>query len=272
MVNKIILDTDMGIFSDDVIALLFALKHPEIELSGVTSVYETAEKGASMSREMVELAKKQVPVCIGNNQTLEENPSQNSEAVDFLLDETQKHKGEYDLLCIGPLTNIAVAIKKNDRFCENIRKLFIMGGSINRSYTRYSTDPEYNIAVDPDAARIVFESSIDKLIVPLDVTMDAVVPRKDFEKLKELGDLERKAYDFTFQGKFGEEMHDSLALAVMTNPEIATIEKMPIKVNIYGNTLVGGENILEVCMNFDYKAFRNIFDEVVFDYKRIGRG
>ena len=268
MANKIIFDTDMGRFSDDVIALLFALKHPEIELLGITSVYETAEKGASMSREMIELAKKQVPVYIGNNQTLEENSFQNSEAVDFLLDESQKHKGEYDLLCIGPLTNIAVAIKKDERFCKNVRKLFIMGGSIHRSYTRYSIDPEYNIAVDPDAARIVFESSIDKLIIPLDVTMDGVIGKREFERLRELGDLERKAYDFTFQGKFGEEMHDSLALAIMTNPEIATIEKMPIKVDIYGNTLVRGENILDVCMNFDYKTFRNIFDGVVFNQKR----
>lgn len=192
MTYKIILDTDIGKFSDDVIALLFALKHPEIELKGVTSVYETAEKGAEMSREMIKLAKKQIPVYAGCTKTLEEMQSSDIKAVDFLIEETRKNKGEYNLVGIGPLTNIAMAIKKDERFQENIKKLYIMGGSIHRSYTRYSIDPEYNIAVDSEAARITLESSIDKLIVPLDVTMDAFIIKKEFERLKESGDLEKK--------------------------------------------------------------------------------
>src|SRR4030042_1847829 len=232
--HKILLDTDIGKFSDDIIALLFALKHPQAELKGITTVGEYHKEGADCAKEMVECAKKNIPVYNKDN------------AADFLAREINSHKREYDLVAIGPLTNIASAMAKEPDLLEKVNATYIMGGGVYRSYDPYDPfgnyTPEYNFAQDTKAAQTVISAKGNKVLVPLDATMYARIKKEELKKLRELGELERKAYELSSLYLFTEEMHDALALMALTTPEIFEkgIKKMPISIRDDGVVLIKG--------------------------------
>ena len=85
-------------------------------------------------------------------------------AVDALIRLAAESPGTLRVVCIGPLTNIALAVQKDPAFITNVASLWIMGGSIN---ARGNITPaaEYNIYVDPEAAAIVFEAGFEKVTV-----------------------------------------------------------------------------------------------------------
>ena len=285
--KKILLDTDIGPFLDDFAAILYALKSKEIELRAITSVYGNPELGAKLAKKLVDYSGEKIDVYIGETNPLEgeayrtrvvtrgilsddeikcnaEEMGIKRNAVDFLVREIIDNKGKYDLITIGALTNIALALRKNPEIAGNINHHYIMGGSI-----RYNPDfPEYNITCDPEAAEIVFNSKTAKTLVPLDATMQAKIRQEDFSKLAKLGKLERavlSAADFCFRSEqeIDTAMHDPLTLVIATNPEIAETEEMSLEVNFEGFTFPSTrsreESPISVCTGFNYNAFKDIF-------------
>jgi len=257
---KTLLDTDLGTFSDDILALLFLLKHPEIELKGITIVGEDKEIGADFTKQMLKSAGKQAPVYTGAKVPKE---SADNKAADFLVNEITSHKGEYNLVAIGQLTNVASALTKEPNLLAYLNSTYIMGGALYRSYELDSYTPEYNFAKDPKAAEKVVCAKGSKILVPLDVTMNAVVKEAELKKLKELGELERKSLELIDRCYLTEEMHDSLAVIAMTNPEITTIEKRQISIREDGVVLTEGTET-DVCLDFDYDKFKKIFDGIIY--------
>ena len=250
MIN-IIFDTDPGV--DDAFALLYALNHPNINVLGITTVFgnvpvETSTKNALILSEM---AHKCTIVYQGANKPLERkvtnypsfihghdglgdtNHPQSKfnasklDAAQFIINEINENSGNINLVAVGPLTNIANAIKQDPSIANKVNSLLIMGGSWLAG-GNITPVAEANIYNDPEAAEIVFKSGLPIIMVGLDVTHKVFLSQKDIDKLsslnnsgkflKKISNIYMKFYKDTkdMDGCF---FHDATAVIAMTNPE-----------------------------------------------------
>jgi len=156
--------------------------------------------------------------------------------------------GEITLVAIGPLTNIALAIRQEPHIIENVKEVFIMGGAI-----RYegNTTPlaEFNTYVDPHAAHIVFHSGMPITLTPLDVTYQCVLTKQDVERLlkidspitKFITDATRFYMEFhdEYQKIEGCVINDPLTLALTFMPEICDYQDLYVDVDLSGGVSMG---------------------------------
>ena len=192
--KKIIIDTDPGI--DDAIAILLALAaREELEVQALTTVNGNVdiEKVTQNACKILEVAgRMDIPVYKGNAKPLErprdhceefhgddglgnlgmkdsEKQIEEEHAVDFLIRKAREEKGELILVPIGPLTNIAQAVRQDPEFVHNVRELVIMGGAEHGG--NMSPHAEFNFWTDPEAAKIVFGAGFEKVtMIGLDAT------------------------------------------------------------------------------------------------------
>ncbi|HYM84102.1 MAG TPA: nucleoside hydrolase [Candidatus Dormibacteraeota bacterium] len=176
-----ILDVDTGI--DDSLALLYACASPEVELVAVTCVAGNvdARQVAENTRAVLELAgRPDVEVALGRETPLVRDlettpethgprgigyaelpparrPLSDRHAVDLLVEESRRRPGEITLVTLGPLTNLAVAMLREPELPRLLRRHVLMGGSY-RSPGNTAPTTEWNVHVDPDAARVVFRA------------------------------------------------------------------------------------------------------------------
>ena len=270
--KRIIIDTDPGI--DDALAFLLAAASPEIKLEALTATQGnvTVDKAARNALSVLELVKlTQVPVAqgsvfplvqpllasetthgesgIGNAQLPEPtNKPVPQHAVDFLIEKFLAEPGEISLFAIGPLSNVALAIRKEPRIVKAIKEMVIMGGAI-REGGNMSPLAEFNIFVDPHAAHIVFHSGIPITLIPLDVTHKCLIMRADVERINQvkspvasfIKDALSVYFDYYEETtKFeGSALHDPLTLATIIAPELLTLEKLYVDVDISGGISMG---------------------------------
>jgi purine nucleosidase len=175
----LILDVDTGI--DDALALLYAAASPEAELVAVTCIGGNvdARQVADNTRAVLELAGRgDVEVALGREQPLVRplettpethgprglgyaelpaaaRPLSERHAVDLLIDEARRRPAELTLVTLGPLTNLAVAVLREPELPLLLRRYVLMGGSY-RSPGNTAPTTEWNVNVDPDAAKVVF--------------------------------------------------------------------------------------------------------------------
>jgi purine nucleosidase len=193
--QKIIIDCDPGI--DDALALVFAHGDPGLEVCGITTVagnvgLDRTTANALRVRDFIGM--RDVPVIPGSAGPLlrpvldarhvhgasglagARLPGPASEpaaghAVDYLIDTISAAPGEITLIAVGPLTNIALAVRREPLLAERVRDFVIMGGSAGRG--NVTPAAEFNIAADPEAAAIVFGAGWTVTMVGLDVTLQA---------------------------------------------------------------------------------------------------
>lgn len=151
-------------------------------------------------------------------------------AVDALIRLTAEQPGEISIVCIGPLTNIAMAAIKDPSFVGNVKSLVIMGGS-NNARGNITAAAEFNFYVDPHAAKVVFESGFNIIVVPwAPLTLnDAVFNRAQLAEIEKIGTPLAKfftrvcgptlAFDESV-GIPGTTHPDSLSVAVLLHPEL----------------------------------------------------
>ncbi|MFN3491101.1 MAG: nucleoside hydrolase, partial [Anaerolineales bacterium] len=207
MTSKIIIDTDPGI--DDALTFLLALASPEIKLEALTSVHGNIgiDNTTRNALAVLELANaSHIPVARGcespiisrnyvsgknvhgitgiGNAELPEPKSKviNQHAIDFLIEKVNAKPNQISVFPIGPLTNIALAIRKEPEFVKNVKELVIMGGSIKQGGNATPL-AEFNIYADPHAAHVVFHSGIPIKLIPLDVTQQCLLTAKDIERI-----------------------------------------------------------------------------------------
>ena len=169
-------------------------------------------------------------------------------AVQFLIEKVLESPGEITIVPIGPLTNIAMAIRLEPRFAESVKELIIMGGAIRHEG---NTTPlaEFNTYVDPHAAHIVYHSGIPITLVPLDVTYDCILTPSDINRLKQMNTpLTQFIVDATrFYVEFHDEyqkiegcvINDPLALALVFAPELVETQSLYVDVDISGGVSMG---------------------------------
>jgi len=270
--KRIIIDTDPGI--DDALAILLALASPELSLGGLSVVHGNCslEQATTNGLSILELANAgHIPLAKGCELPLVQ-PSLlapethgntglgyaklpeprispiGQHGCDFLIEQVTSNPGEITLVAIGPLTNVAMAIRKEPKFAKSLKELVIMGGAIRHEGNTTALG-EFNVYVDPHAAHIVFHAGIPTTLVPLDVTYQCILTAQDVERLqkidspipkfvKETTDFYMEYHD-SYQGIKGCIINDPLALALTFAPELCDYEELPVDVDISGGVSMG---------------------------------
>lgn len=272
MPKRIIFDTDPGI--DDACAILLALASPEVSVEGLSVVHGNCslEQATTNALSVLELANAaRIPVVKGCELPLVQPsllapethgdtglgyaklPSPHTgpvtqHAIDFLIEKILASPGEITLLAIGPLTNIALAIRQEPRIVQALKEIIIMGGAL-RYEGNTTALAEFNTYVDPHAAHIVYHAGIPVTLVPLDVTYQCVLTQDDVRRLQEVespitkfvADATRFYMEFhdEFQKIDGCVINDPLALALAFAPELCTYRDLPVDVDISGGICMG---------------------------------
>jgi purine nucleosidase len=250
----IIIDTDPG--QDDAVAILLALASPELEVLGITAVagnvpLALTEKNA---RKICELAgRPDVKVHAGairpmvrslvtaeevHGKTGLDGPVlpepimalQDRHAVDYLVETLMaRPAGTITLCTLGPLTNIGLALVREPRIASRIKQIVAMGGGYFEG-GNVTPSAEFNIYVDPHAARLVFEAGIPLTLIPLDCTHQALTTAKRVEAFRAMNNRSGPAtaamldfferFDENKYGTDGGPLHDPCVIAWLLQPEL----------------------------------------------------
>jgi inosine-uridine nucleoside N-ribohydrolase len=275
MPTKVILDVDTG--TDDAVALMVAALSPDIELVGATSVNGNTtidfttentlrvfdwiglpeipvHRGMDRPLARSQVARGMATRIHGDLLDLPETSKaklQPGHAVDWLIDTYLASAGDIVLCPVGPLTNIAVAIQKEPRIVDAIPQIVIMGGA--HDHGNMTASAEFNIWLDPEAARIVVNCGRPIRMIPLDATHRALVSTEDAGRLRALGTPAGEAaarfvlkridgYDATqpMPHRAGAApVHDALAVCSIIDPSVVTAEHIPVDVEVYAELSVG---------------------------------
>jgi inosine-uridine nucleoside N-ribohydrolase len=274
--TPVILDVDPG--HDDAIAIMLACGSPELEVRAVTTVagnvpLEKTTRNAL--RVLTLIGRGDVPVGMGAEAPLV-RPLHTAEnihgesgldgpelsepafapdgrgAVQLVADVVEASAEPITLVPTGPLTNVATFLEEHQHLKANISRIVLMGGSIGPGNTTPAA--EFNIYVDPEAARIVFGSGMPIMMVGLDVTHEATAGPEEVRRLRDLGRVGEVAAELatfftsTYERVFGFEappIHDAVAVAAVVEPEILKTRPMRVEIECRGE-LTRGETVCDL--------------------------
>jgi inosine-uridine nucleoside N-ribohydrolase len=265
MAQKIIVDTDPGV--DDAMAIFFALRSPELEVIGLTTIFGNVHTDLATvnALRLLDIAgRPDVPVAKGadnpvavpyggpvafvhgddgqGNVDLPPSPRKaiGQTAAQFIVEQVMAHPGEITLVPVGPLTNIALALRLEPRIAEHVKQVVIMGGN---AFVPGNATPaaEANIHNDPEAADVVFGAPWEVVMVGLDVTHTVYM---DAEHIAEFGRIDHPMtqhiarilphYQAYFHKGFGIDgiyVHDSSAVAYVIDPSLFEVIRRPVRVD-----------------------------------------
>ena len=315
--HKVIFDTDFAIPpQDDGMALILALHSPEIEILGVTTVAGnfSMERATSDVLRVLEIDERiDIPVYRGADMPLvheksdyavrvhgewwsDEPPppppggfaAKQAEAMgaaEFIVQTVRAYPGEITILAIGPLTNVAMAIRQASDVAPNVKQIVIMGGAIARlpdGHGNVTPNAEFNFWVDPEAARAVLRSGIPIVLSPLNVSRKTGLTKEWYERMvatdTPITRLVRETMGPRFQSRpdASELMYDQVAVASLIDPSLVTTRELYVDVDDtpglnYGVS-VGGDQIwpgaegarrMSVQYDLDWERFITMFVERV---------
>jgi purine nucleosidase len=266
--RRLVLDTDMGSDVDDALCLALGLASPELEFNAVTTVGNESAERARISKRLLELggapgvpvfAGCRVPVLAGarfnwfgheGEGILEPGravPIEDEHAVDALLRLSREEPLE--IVAVGPMTNLAVALMKDPDFAGRVRSLTIMGGHIRHvEYGGHVFAPgvDYNLCADPEASYLVLRSGMPIRLVTADVTLQTRLTSADLARLEAVDSPFHRALCAAVRiwtpvqrrlfGRAGCEvdddctafLHDPLTLAVLYDESLCSFETLEI--------------------------------------------
>ena len=248
--RRFLVDTDTA--ADDPVALVMALRHPGVKLEAITVVAGNVpvDQGVQNALYTLELLGEHVPVFRGAEAPLlaplktsqfihgEDGmgeiglPLQGRKpypghAVDTLLQTAEHYPGEVELVTLGPLTNVAMALHRDPSFAGKVKRCVIMGGASDH-LGNMTPVAEFNVWVDPEAAKVVYSSCMPLKMVGWDISRKhAVFTPEESTKLRGVGtplaefcvDIQRVVHT-EWDGGF--ELADPIAMAVALDRAVAT--------------------------------------------------
>ena len=302
--KKVIIDCDVGV--DDALALILAFHSPELEVKAVTGVNGNVpldQVFENIQKVLYLIHPQHKPlIAKGADRPLqgktayahsvhgkdglggakidrkeEETGWQiyNGLADELITKMAREYPNELTLIATGPLTNLALALQKDSEGMRKLKEVVIMGGAV-RTKGNITPHAEFNIFVDPLAAKIVFDSDLPTSLVPLDVTHQVFLTSQMIEeRLKPINNsfsrfvIEAIGYDLTahrfLRGSELIYLHDPLAVGVVINPNLVRKEKLSLNVKIqegehYGHIseIEEGPKV-EVCLEVDAEKFLDLF-------------
>ncbi len=272
--SRVIIDTDPGV--DDAFALLLAMCSPQLHIEAITAVAGNVPLELTLPNalRMVEIARRtDIPVAAGAKAPLlrrlvtaayahgenglggavfpEPKTAPVAEpAADLIQRLVRKYPGEITLITLGPQTNIATALNADPGLAPLVRGITMMGGSLSGG--NITPAAEFNVYVDPEAARIVFQSGIPITMVGLDVTRKTALTDQHVATLASHNNPVSQAAALIGKNSLahhraqglpsGPNMHDSVAVAAFLDPAIVTTEPFYVDVETSGE-LTSGETL-----------------------------
>ena len=301
MSERILIDTDPGI--DDAMAILYAIAAPDIELVGLATIFGnvTTEIATRNALQLLELAGVAVPVARGADKPLRRDlappadfvhgaqgfgevrlpaPSRRADprpAARFIADTILENPGSITLVAVGPLTNIARALREAPEIAKAVKKVVIMGGAV-RTPGNVTAHAEANIWNDPDAAAEVFAVDWPLTLIGLDVTEAMTCGGPDLEPMRaaspKCGLFLNEAAQFYFRfheatrGFTGSYLHDPAAVICATHPEWFETVEAPLSVTVDGEALGrtregGSGHPQRIAIGVNAEAVRRRFLEIL---------
>jgi inosine-uridine nucleoside N-ribohydrolase len=273
--RQIIIDTDPGV--DDMVAIFLALRSPEVQVMALTAVagnvpLEVTQLNALRALEIA--GRTDIPVAAGASRPLQRHlvtapavhGTNGLSDVEFPAPKTRPvaesgpqlirrmvaaAPGRVSIVAIGPLTNVALALRADPQLASQIRDITIMGGSLSGG--NITPAAEFNSYVDPEAARIVYDSGASITMVGLDVTRRAVLNEERVSALEASGDAPARAaarimratlHRVGLTGANGGRLlvHDAIAIAALIDPSILTTQELRVEIETDGR-LTAGETV-----------------------------
>ena len=268
----VLIDTDPGI--DDALALLFAWNCPEIQVETITTVAGNVTMEAA-SQNLLRLLALRRPaprpiVAAGATGPLAralttatrfhgedglgdlpdwpavERMPASPDAVEAILAAVRRHERALTIVALGPLTNLALALKKDAATVGRAGRIVAMGGAVDVPGNVTPT-AEFNMYVDPEAAHRVFAAGLPLEIVPLDATRQAMLPRAGMRATlaRAPGALASRIQGFCERGfrisrsdgEQGMALHDPLAVGLALDPSLASWEPVRLAIGPDGETV-----------------------------------
>ena len=277
----VVIDTDIGDDIDDAFALGLALQSPELKVLGVTTAFGDTELRARLAERYLEAAGRgEIPVAAGVH-TETTNPMTQAayarrgperkyaDGVTFLLDQIRAHPGEVTLIAIGPLFNVQAAIERDPATFRKLKRVVMMGGSIERGYddaktgARRPPDPEWNILQDPKGAQALLAAGVPVFMMPLDSTqVHLEEPERDaiFAHGSPVTDQITLLYHQWRVDNWAHSptptLFDPVAVTYSFRPELCPAVPMHLEVDSKGFTRrTAGKPNAEVCLKSDEAGF-----------------
>jgi inosine-uridine nucleoside N-ribohydrolase len=293
-----LLDLDTGI--DDALALLLALRSPELDLVGLTCVAGnvTLLQVIRNTLGVLEAAgAPEIPVAAGAERPLRRRlttatffhgadgiggvplpPTRRAvipqSAPDFICHTADVHQNNLTLIAVGPLTNVACALQRDPSLPERVKRLIVMGGAalIPGNVTPAA---EANFHNDPEAADAVFRAGFDLTMIGLDVTLNALFEAERYRRLRDthvnptdpVARLALAVLSFYLKadlatGLTGSPMHDPLAVAVAALPNLVTCRDLHVQIETLG-TYTAGASVTNAAEKIERIEARGDHDDVV---------
>ena len=269
---KMILDCDTG--HDDAIALMVAAKHPGIELLGVTVVAgnQTLDKTLPNTLSVCQHLGLDLPVYGGMSLPMVRDQvvaadvhgksgldgpvfeplvkkAEEKHAVRYLIDTLMASDGDITLVPVGPLTNVAMAMRLEPAIVPRIRRICLMGGAAGLG--NVTAAAEFNFFADPEAAHVVFTSGVPIVMMGLDLTNTALATLPVIERMEAIGNKAGKLFGdimrFTLRsqavnGLEAGPVHDVTAVAYLVAPELFRTADAYVEIDLthgpcYGRTV-----------------------------------
>ena len=282
----ILIDTDIGDAVDDALALALAVASPELDVRGVTTVIDDVESKTRLAwKELGLFNRRDIPLAMGAPEPLldarlQTHPREfqvltpadripdiaRRTAASFIVETLMNSREKITLVPIGPLTNIALALKTEPRIKDRIERIVLMGGAFT------GTRIEYNVKRDSVAAAIVFGSGVPILAAGLDVTTPCRLRPEDLERLRI---VESPAARFLFrlieisQAETGEmfpTLYDPLAVALVFRPDLVETSEGKVDISLSEGAMRGQTRFIatpggttRVGVKVDAQAFLDLF-------------
>lgn len=306
--RKIILDCDPG--HDDAIAIMLAARHPAIDLLGITIVAgnQTLNKTLVNGLNVCQKLDINVPIHAGmpkpimREQIVADNihgesgldgpifsplvrKAESKHAIQYIIDTLMNSDGDITLVPVGPLTNIAVAMRMQPAILPKIREIVLMGGAYGTG--NFTPSAEFNIYADPEAARVVFTSGVPLVMMGLDLTNQTTCTADVISRIKKVGgpagELFSDIMSFTLKTQYenyglaGGPVHDATCIGYLINPDAFKMQDMYVEIDVnngpcYGRTVcdelgvTGKQPNTKVGMTIDTKWFWDLVEECVRMY------
>ena len=288
--QRILIDTDPGV--DDAFAIFFAMRSPELQIEAITTVcgnVPVAQATQNLLTILGVLDLEEFPIIaegeakpivkplvtaahvhgedgLGNTSQLRctngnllyapaEIELSSLSGVDLILEMASRYPDELIIVTLGPLTNIAKAIRKDASKMRRLQKIVVMGG-VFEAYGNVTTTAEFNIFVDPHAAHEVFNFGVPIHIAPLDAThqvvltgerLHAEIGKREDKMSNFLKDATQACMEFYRQhvGFWGFHIHDALPMGMLTHPHYFESVDAYVQVETVG-TLTNGMTIADL--------------------------
>ena len=307
--RKIIIDCDPG--HDDAIAILMAANNPKLDLLGITIVAgnQTLEKTCKNGLNVCQALNIKVPIYAGvplpmvreqvvaanvHGETGLDSPvfgplkikAEDKHAISYIIETLMASDGDITLVPVGPLTNIAMAMRIEPRIIPKIQEIVLMGGAY--SIGNFTPSAEFNFYADPEAAHVVFTSGAPIVMMGLDLTNQTICTKDIIKRMEAIGNKASALFsdimNFVLKsqkeafGLDGGPLHDATCIAYLTEPSLFTVKSMYTEIDIkselcYGRSVCDVLDVLKkphntkVGMNIDVDEFWNMVEKCIKNYQ-----